>query len=205
MRVRDKTRDREQWKKVKRICAKLENSIYENPTETYDGKPTDEYLANILTNILQDDTFSFLFDRPYSRAYGKFEEEIDTCITMYEGYIINFIKELHGVIYPITDNDEIDEGKLITNRDNLYTYTELYGKIYNLLVRIHNSIESPKLFHKVDCLSEIYDQILDYESYGFDISEYRKDMCITCGAMLSSIWKYCNMFIHRYFVGMEDE
>ena len=31
----------EQIEKIKKIAYKLENSIYENPTETYDGKPTD--------------------------------------------------------------------------------------------------------------------------------------------------------------------
>ena len=27
---------------IRKIADKLENSIYENPTETYDGKPTDQ-------------------------------------------------------------------------------------------------------------------------------------------------------------------
>ena len=187
----------EHIRKVRKITDKLENSIYENPTETYDGKPTDQYLSEILHYIMQDDTPSCIF-HSYSKAYQDFEDDVNTCLTMYEGYIINFLKELHGVIYPITDNDEIDESKFIRNSDNLHSYTTIYGKIYNLLIYTHDSIESNNILRKIDCLSNMYEQVLDYEDYGFDVSECRKDMCIECGAMLSSLYTFCKKFLHRH-------
>ena len=188
-------KDSERIEKIKKIAYKLENSIYENPTETYNGKPTDQYLSEILSEITWGSIFSYMTNRLPSDVCKDFEDELNTCLIMYEGYIINFLKELYGVIYPITDNDEIDESKFIRNSDNLHSYTTIYGKIYNLLIYTHDSIKSPNLLRKVDCLSDMYDQVLDYEDYGFDVSECRKDMCIECGSMLSSLYTFCKKFL----------